>query len=84
MFTIGNIVMLNSKGHRYWDRKSYRKRILKYRQMIIISFKICSKGKRKWFVRDLYSDMIDTYKESYLQYICKNRTEFIQKYYVSS
>ena len=66
MFVRGNVVRLNERGEKHYDKKYYRKRIEKGRLLIVISYYYKNNTKR-YILRDIYSDLIDKYFEYHLK-----------------
>lgn len=70
MFERGNVVCLNERGTKHYDKKYYRKRIYKDRLLIVISHYYKNNMKR-YVLRDIYSDLSDKYYEMHLK-LCYN------------
>ena len=79
MFHSGNIVKLNERGVRHFWRKCHRKKIDRRRYMIVICYYKNRYGRRRCFVRDLFSDLTDEYSKSHLEYVCENKGKFIKQ-----
>ena len=65
MFVRGNVVALNKRGKKHYDKKFYRKIIQRDRLMIVISYYF-KNNKKRYILRDALSDCIDQYFEHHL------------------
>ena len=69
MFERGNIVQLNHRGQLHYMRKAYRKTIFKPNLMIVIGILKTKNNKKKFLLRDAFSDIRDSYYDIHLEFV---------------
>tara|TARA_B100001057_G_scaffold367752_1_gene371149 strand:+ start:159 stop:407 length:249 start_codon:yes stop_codon:yes gene_type:complete len=69
MFERGNIVQLNHRGQLHYVKKSHRKIIYNPNLMIVIGILKTKNNKKKFLLRDAFSDIRDSYYDIHLEFV---------------